>query len=262
MTSGEVFLFIAAFLACAVEAVEATTVVVAVGLTRGWRSTLRGMGAALAVLAVIVAALGPAIASIPLGPLRLVVGALLLIFGLGWLRKAMLRAAGYKALRDEDAAFAKQRAAAEAAGTAPNRRMGGDAYAFTLAFKAVLLEGLEVAFIVVTFGANAHNVPLAAIAAASAIALIVAVAIKVRGPLARVPENTIKYVVGILLTSFGTFWGAEGAGARWPGSDASLLGIIPIVALFSLALVAALRRRKASEEADSPARATAPGVVA
>lgn len=249
MTSSEVFLFLAAFLACAVEAVEATTVVVALGVTRGWRSAMRGVGAGLVVLAVVVAALGPALASIPLSPLRLVVGALLLIFGLGWLRKAMLRAAGYKALRDEEAAFAKQRAAAEAAGTTPSGRLGGDAYAFTLAFKAVVLEGLEVAFIVVTFGANAHNVPLAAIAAAAAILVIVAVAVKVRGPLARVPENTIKYAVGVLLTSFGTFWGAEGAGAAWPGSDASLLAIIPAVALFSLGIVGLLRRRKHGDDA-------------
>ncbi len=242
MTSSEVFLFIAAFMACAVEAVEATTVVVALGVTRGWRSAMRGSAAGIAVLAVLVAALGPAIASIPLGPLRLVVGALLLIFGLGWLRKAMLRAAGYKALRDEEVAFAKQRAAAEVAGAAPRGRFGGDPYAFTLAFKAVVLEGLEVAFIVVTFGANAHDIPLAALAALAAIAVVVALAAKVRGPLARVPENTIKYVVGILLTSFGTFWGAEGAGARWPGSDASLLGIIPAVAVLSLGFVGALGR--------------------
>lgn len=244
MVSGEVFVFIAAFLACAVEAVEATTVVVAVGVTRSWRSALRGTGAGVGVLAVVVAALGPAIATIPLSPLRLVVGALLLIFGLGWLRKAMLRAAGYKALRDEQAAFTRQRAAAEAAGKLAPSRFGGDPYAFTLAFKAVVLEGLEVAFIVVTFGANAHNIPLAAAAALAAIATVVVVAVKVRGPLARVPENTIKYVVGILLTSFGTFWGAEGAGAHWPGSDASLLAIIPAVAIVSIAMVAALRHHR------------------
>jgi uncharacterized membrane protein len=247
-----VFLFIAAFLACAVEAVEATTVVVAVGVTRSWRAALHGVGAGVVVLAAVVAALGPAIASIPLNPLRLVVGALLLIFGLGWLRKAVLRASGYKALHDEDTAFAKQRAAAEAAGTAPRGGLfGGDSYAFTLAFKAVVLEGLEVAFIVVTFGANAHNIPLAALAALAAILLIVAVAIKVRGPLSKVPENTIKYAVGILLSSFGTFWGAEGAGAHWPGSDASLIGIIPAILILSVATVALLRRQRELAEAGS-----------
>lgn len=261
MTSSLVFLFIAAFLACAVEAVEATTVVVAVGVTRSWRASLHGVGAGVVVLAAVVAALGPAIASIPLNPLRLVVGALLLIFGLGWLRKAVLRASGYKALHDEDAAFAKQRAAAEAAGT--QRRgglFGGDSYAFTLAFKAVVLEGLEVAFIVVTFGANAHDIPLAALAALCAILVIVAIAIKVRGPLSKVPENTIKYAVGILLSSFGTFWGAEGAGAHWPGSDASLIGIIPAILLVSFATVAVLRHQR--ERAEQLAAGPAGGVTA
>src|SRR5215472_4410457 len=168
-------LFLAAFLACAVEAVEATTVVLAVGVTRGWGSPLRGLAAGIAVLAAIVAALGPAIASIPMGPLRLIVGALLLVFGLGWLRKAILRASGYKALHDEELLFAKEVEAARNAGRAERRSlkgggplMGRDPYAFTLAFKAVLLEGLEVAFIVVTFGANARNAPLAAAAAAKA----------------------------------------------------------------------------------------------
>ncbi len=235
-------LFAAAFLACTVEAVEATTVVVAVGVTRGWKSPLRGMATALGVLAVIIVALGPAISSIPLGPLRLIVGALLLVFGLGWVRKAVLRASGFKDLHDEDAIYLKQVAAAKAAGTEVGAgRLGGDPYGFTLAFKSVLLEGLEVAFIVVTFGANAHDIPVAALAAALAIAVVVLVAVKVRGPLSRVPENTIKYAVGILLTSFGTFWGAEGAGAHWPGSDASLLAIIPLTALVTFALVAFLR---------------------
>lgn len=234
-------LFVAAFLACTVEAVEATTVVVAVGVTRGWKSPLRGMAAAIGVLAVVIAILGPAISSIPLDPLRLVVGALLLIFGLGWVRKAILRASGFKDLHDEDAIYRKKIAEARAAGTAEVGRLGGDPYGFSLAFKSVLLEGLEVAFIVVTFGANAHNIPVAALAAALAIVVVVLVAVKVRGPLSKVPENTIKYAVGVLLTSFGTFWGAEGAGAHWPGSDASLLAIIPLTALVTFALVAILR---------------------
>jgi uncharacterized membrane protein len=235
-------LFLAAFLACAVEAVEATTVVLAVGVTRGWGSSLRGLVAGLVVLAVIVAALGPAIAAIPLGPLRLIVGALLLVFGLGWLRKAILRASGVKSLRDEAALYEKRIAEAREAGkSGRSPLMGGDPYSFTLAFKAVVLEGLEVAFIVVTFGANAKNVPLAALAAVAAIVAVVAVAMVVKGPLSRVPENSIKFVVGILLASFGTFWGGEGAGANWPGSDAALLAIIPAVALISLAMVAVLR---------------------
>lgn len=224
------------------EAVEATTVVVAVGVTRGWKSPLRGMSAALAVLAIVIVGLGPAISSIPLSPLRLIVGGLLLVFGLGWVRKAVLRASGFKDLHDEDAIYLKQVAAAKAAGTEVRAgRLGGDPYGFTLAFKSVLLEGLEVAFIVVTFGANAREIPLAALAAVVAVALVVVVAVIVRGPLSKVPENTIKYAVGILLTSFGTFWGAEGAGAHWPGSDVSLLGIIPVTALVTFVLVAVLR---------------------
>jgi uncharacterized membrane protein len=259
MTGG--VLFLAAFLACAVEAVEATTVVLAVGVTRGWGSSLRGLVAGIIVLAAIVAALGPAIASIPLGPLRLIVGALLLVFGLGWLRKAILRASGYKALHDEEMLYAKQVEAARKAGAAGRRPlMGGDPYAFTLAFKAVVLEGLEVAFIVVTFGANARNVPLAALAAVAAIVVIVATAVVVKGPLSRVPENSIKFAVGILLASFGTFWGAEGAGADWPGSDASLLGIIPVVAVIALATVAVMRRKRQRHEIGVPAVPSPEGV--
>jgi uncharacterized membrane protein len=241
-------LFAGTFLACVVEAVEATTVVLAVGVTRGWRSTNRGMIAGLAVLAVVVAALGPALSSIPLSPLRLVVGALLLIFGLGWLRKAVLRASGYKALHDEEAIYAKlvKEATSEAVPSHEGFH-GGDPYSFMLAFKAVVLEGLEVAFIVVTFGANAHNVPLAAVAAFAAIVVTLAIALIVRGPLSRVPENLIKYVVGVLLVSFGTFWGAEGAGAHWPGSDASLLGIIPAVLALSVILIGVLRTKRQSE---------------
>jgi len=238
-------LFLAAFLACAVEAVEATTVVLAVGVTRGWGSSLRGLAAGIIVLAAIVAALGPAIASIPMGPLRLIVGALLLVFGLGWLRKAIMRASGYKALHDEELLYAKEVEAARQAGRADRRPlMGGDPYAFTLAFKAVVLEGLEVAFIVLTFGANARNVPLAALAAAAAIVVIVAVAFVVKGPLSRVPENSIKFAVGILLAAFGTFWGAEGAGATWPGADASLLVLIPTIAAISFAMVTAMRKKR------------------
>jgi uncharacterized membrane protein len=234
-------LFIAVFLACAVEAVEATTIVLAAGTARDWRSAGLGTGAALAVLGVIVAALGPAVSQIPLRGLRVVVGALLLVFGLQWIRKAILRASGHKALHDEDVLYAKH--LAEAAGQQA-RRTGfvPDWYGFTLSFKGVLLEGLEVVFIVLTFGSNDHNVGLAAIAAGCAVVLVAAAGLAVRAPLARVPENTLKFVVGIMLTSFGVFWGAEGAGAHWPGSDAALLVIIPAIALYSLGLVALLRR--------------------
>jgi len=239
-------LFIAVFLACAVEAVEATTIVLAAGTARDWRSAGIGTGAALAVLAVIVAALGPAVTHIPLTALRVVVGALLLVFGLQWIRKAILRASGHKALHDEEKLYAEHLAEAK---EQQSRRtfLAPDWYGFTLAFKGVLLEGLEVVFIVLTFGANAHNVGLATIAAACAVVIIATVGFAVRAPLARVPENTLKFIVGIMLTSFGVFWGGEGAGAHWPGSDAALLVIIPAVALFAIGLTALLRRTGTDE---------------
>ena len=239
--SSNVLLFLGAFLASAVEAVEALTVVLAVGVTRGWRSTLAGVGAASVVLIAIVAALGPALNHIPISTLRFVVGALLLAFGLQWLRKAVLRAGGFKPLHDEAAAFAREREQAGAA--APAAAKGMDWYSFTVAFKSVLLEGLEVAFIVIGFGSAQGKLGLAAGAAAAAVVVVVAVGIAVRGPLARVPENSLKFVVGVLLTSFGTFWSAEGAGVTWPGSDLAILGVAAFIALISLALVRVLRRR-------------------
>jgi uncharacterized membrane protein len=237
---GSEALFIAVFLACAVEAVEATTIVLAAGTARDWRSAAAGMAVALAVLAIIVAVLGPAVSELPLRGLRLIVGALLLVFGLQWLRKAILRASGHKARHDEGKIFAEQIAAA--AGQ-PRRRAGlvPDAYGFTLSFKGVLLEGLEVVFIVLTFGSNARDIGLATVAAACAVAVVAATGLAVRAPLQRVPENTMKFVVGIMLTAFGTFWGAEGAGAHWPGSDAALLVLVPAIAAFALLLVALMR---------------------
>jgi uncharacterized membrane protein len=237
----DVLLVLAVFAACVVESVEALTIVLAVGVTRGWKATMRGVTAGLVTLAVIVAALGPALTVIPISTLRLVVGGLLLVFGLGWLRKAILRASGFKELHDEAAIYARQRAAAEAAGRSGHGLLV-DPYAFTLAFKGVLLEGLEVAFIVVTFGANQNNIGLASIGAVAAVVLVTAVGIAVRAPLARVPENTLKFVVGVLLTSFGTFWGVEGAGGSWPGSDAALLGVIGFVLAAALAAVWWLRQ--------------------
>src|SRR5579862_7212910 len=204
MTTGDTFLFLSAFLASGVEFVEALTIVLAAGLARGWRSSLAGLGAATLVLAVVVAVLGPALTAIPLDALRLVVGGLLLVFGLQWLRKAILRASGYKALHDEDAIFATELGQAEHA--ARIERGGLDWYGFTLAFKGVLLEGLEVAFIVITFGSTQGSIPLAALGAAVAIVLVAAVGIAVRAPLARVPENSMKFAVGVMLTSFGIFW--------------------------------------------------------
>jgi uncharacterized membrane protein len=252
----DVFLFLSAFLASAVEMVEALTIVLAVGVTRGWRSTLRGIAAAAAALAVVVAALGPAISALPLNTLRLVVGALLLVFGLQWLRKAILRASGYVPLHDEDAIYRRELDEARDGGIV--RTDGTDWYAFALAFKGVFLEGLEVAFIVVTFGAARHNgIGLAAAAAAAAFVLVASVGAAARAPLSRVPENALKLTVGLLLTSFGTFWGAEGAHAEWPGDDAALLGLLVFFGLATLAAIRALRRRRASTTRMAAAEARA-----
>jgi uncharacterized membrane protein len=250
MSGAELGLALSVFFACAVEAVEALTIVLAVGSTRSWRATLAGVGAGLLVLAVIIAALGPAITSLPIGLLRVLVGGLLLIFGLQWLRKAILRSAGVKAKHDELAAYAEETNAALAAGRA---RPGFDGYSFTVAFKGVLLEGLEVAFIVLTFGANQHRVPLAAAAAGAAVLVVVAAGFAAAAPLARVPENTLKFGVGVMLSSFGMFWGAEGAGAAWPGGDAALLVIIPGLLLVSIAMARAVRRSTARAPGETPA---------
>jgi len=244
-------LILTVFVACAVEAVEALTIVLAAGLTREWKSTFQGMAAALVVLAVVTAAIGPALTFLPLTALRLVVGALLAIFGLQWLRKAVLRATGYKALHDEASAYLREVAAAEAA-PAEKRRGVGDWYSFTLAFKGVLLEGLEVVFIVITFGASQRNVGAAVIGAAAAIVVVTVAGVAVKAPLAKVPENWLKYAVGIMLTSFGTFWGAEGAGVSWPGNDAALLVLVPVVALVSVGCVFWLRSRGTAVATPAP----------
>jgi uncharacterized membrane protein len=252
-------LFLAVFLACAVEAVEATTIVLAVGTTRDWGAAIRGVVAALVALAAVVGALGPALSAVPLAPLRLFVGGLLLIFGLQWLVKAVLRASGYKAVHDESQIFRSQSAAAQAA-VRRDRAGVGDWYAFVVSFKGVLLEGLEVAFIALTFGSNQHNLPLAALAAVTAVVVVAAAGFAIRAPLARVPENTMKFVVGVMLCAFGTFWGAEGAGAQWPGSDAALLILVPAIGGYALAMVAVLRRTRRAEPAAREASA-APAVT-
>src|SRR3954469_22653178 len=237
-----VLLVVAAFLASAVEMVEALTIVLAVGVTRGWRSAGWGVGAAVGGLVVIVAALGPALANLPIDGLRLVVGAVLLIFGLQWLRKAILRASGLKALHDEEAIYEAEVAAL---GTNDKDRFL-DWYAFTVAFKGVFLEGLEVAFIIVTFGGAQHNVGIAALGAAAALVIVLLAGVIVHGPLTRVPENTLKFGVGVMLTSFGTFWSAEGAGVSWPGGDAAIVGLIVFVLGVWVALVRLLRRSQRS----------------
>jgi MYXO-CTERM domain-containing protein len=236
------FLVASAFLASAVEFVEALTIVLAAGLTRGWRASLTGLAAATVALAAIVAALGPTLKLIPIDALRLVVGALLLAFGLQWLRKAIRRASGYKPLHDEAAIFARE--AEEARSATSDVRAGLDWYGFTLAFKGVLLEGLEVAFIVVTFGSTQGSIGLAALGAGIALVLVATVGVLVRAPLSRVPENTMKFTVGVMLTTFGIFWATEGVGAHWPGDDASLPGVLAFVVLLSAGAVALLRRRR------------------
>ena len=242
MNTSTILIFLGAFLASAVEMVEALTIVLGVGIVRGWRSTLIGVGAAAIALAALVGALGPALGAIPIETLRLVVGALLLVFGLQWLRKAILRSSGFKALHDEDETFREEREQAALAGS--EQRAGLDWYSFTVAFKGVLLEGLEVAFIVIAFGSAQSRLGLASVAAAAALVIVVVAGVLARGPLSRVPENTIKFAVGLLLTSFGCFWSAEGAGVDWPGNELSLLGVVAFFAVVSLVLVRALRRRR------------------
>ena len=238
-----VVLVAATFVACAVEMVEALTIVLAVGITRGWHAVRLGIAAALAALAAIVALLGPALTLLPLDTLRLVIGFLLLAFGLQWLRKAILRAAGAIPMHDEEQIFREEMAEARSHGVA---RDAFDWYAFTLAFKGVFLEGLEVAFIVIAFGDTHHNLALGAIAAGAALVTVVILGVAVHGPLSRVPENALKFAVGLMLVAYGTFWGAESVGVEWPGGDMAILGLIGFYALTAACLVATRRRHPAS----------------
>ena len=237
-----IFLVLASFLASSVEMVEALTIVLAMGVTRGWRATLVGVASALVLLALVVAILGPALTLIPIDALRLVVGTILLIFGLQWLRKAVLRASGYKALHDEAAIYQREIEEAGSVGTVV--RAGLDWYGFTVSFKGVFLEGLEVVFIVLTFGSTQGSIPLAAIGAAAAVFLVGSVGVLVQQPLSQVPENTMKFAVGLMLTTFGIFWSGEGVGMRWPGEDAAILGILAFMIVWSMALVVSLRRQR------------------
>jgi len=232
----------ATFLACAVEMVEALTIVLAAAFTRGWHSVRLGIAAAFGALAVVVALLGPALTLLPLSALRVVVGFLLLTLGLQWLRKSLLRAAGYIPLHDEDRIFEREVREVEAVKWSGDRRHF-DGYAFTLSFKGVFLEGLEVAFIVVTVGAAHDGFLLPIIGAVVALIAVTVTGVIVHRPLSRVPENTMKLLVGLMLTTFGTFWGAEGAGVHWPGGDAMILGVLAFYAVLSFALVEMLNRR-------------------
>ena len=226
---------LAAFLASTVEFVEALTVVLAVGTVRGWRGALQGAAAGFAVLLVLVALVGPALSLIPLKLLQVVVGVLLLLFGLRWLRKAILRAAGVLALHDETAAFDKQSQALRSAG---NAGAGFDAIGFGAAFQITMLEGVEVVFIVIAVAAGGKGLLLpAGVAALAAVAVVAAFGFAVHRPLARVPANTMKFVVGVLLSTFGAFWIGEGLGIDWPGDDWSVLGLLAGFALTALACV-------------------------
>ena len=238
-----VLLVLSTFLASTVEMVEALTIVLAVGVTRGWRPVVLGAAGAFVALGGLVALLGPAVDRIPLNSLRLVVGGLLLVFGLQWLRKAVLRAGGLKALHDEDAIYNEELQRLQAAG-------GGqgsvDWYGVTVAFKGVFLEGLEVVFIVVTFGSTQGHTGAAALAAVAALVVVAAAGVAVHRPLTRVPENTLKFMVGVMLTSFGLFWSAEGAGAHWPGDDLFILALVALTTAVAGATVAVLRASDAS----------------
>jgi uncharacterized membrane protein len=228
------------FLASAVEAVEALTIVLAVGLTRSWRSALGGSAWGLLTLAAIVLVFGPALAAvIPLAALKMGLGLFLLVFGLAWLRKAILRAAGRKALHDEDAIFAREVRSLRGAPPAAGR----DRVGFATAYNAVLLEGLEVALIVLTFGAGSPTaLRWAGGGALAAVVAVSAAGVLLRAPLRRVPENALKFVVGIMLTSLGTFWSGEGLGIAWWRGDASLPFVVAAyVAVAALTVLAARR---------------------
>ena len=238
-TSSLVVLLLAVFGASAVEMVEALTIVVAVGATRGWRPALQGAGAAAGVLAVLVAAGGvPLVRYAPIDALRIGVGALLLLLGLSWLRKAVLRAAGFLAQHDEDQIYAAT-VSALSAGAAARQ---GFTEGFGVAFKGVFLEGVEVVLIVISLGASQNRLGAASAAAGIAAVLVAGVGLVVARQLSEVPENLLKLVVGVMLTSFGTFWIGEGAGAHWPASDASLPVLVGVFALATTAMVAWLRR--------------------
>ena len=231
----------ASFLASLVECVEALTIVLAVGTVRGWRWPLIGSATAIAVLLAIVAALGPALTHIPLVVLQFTVGTLLLLFGLRWLRKAILRAAGLVPLHDEQAAFSKN---TQAMRQMTNSRNSWDKIAFAAAFNITMLEGTEVVFIVIAIGAGRAGTLLpASIGAIAALFVVITLGLILHRPLARVPENTLKFIVGVLLSAFGTFWVGEGMGLQWPAADRSILALILSYLAVALTLVPICRSR-------------------
>jgi uncharacterized membrane protein len=234
--SSNLVLISAVFLACAVEMVEALTIVVAVGTTRSWRSALEGVVVAVLALTVLVAIFGPALVKVPLSSLRLVVGSVLLIFGLQWLRKAILRSTGYKAKHDEDVIFTET--VAELTNATGNR----DRLAFIMSFKGVFLEGLEVVVTVLALGASSHQLGLASLAAGVALVMVAVVGAIVAKQLSGVPENAMKMAVGIMLVSYGTFWSGEGLKISWPGNDLMIPMLVLAYAVFSWILIAILKQ--------------------
>jgi uncharacterized membrane protein len=249
---------IAAFLASAVEFVEAFTLVLVAAITTNWRSAILGALGATVVLAVIVGTLGVALVTyVPIDVLRFIVGFLLLLFGLKWLKNAIQRYSGLKFIHDEQAIYEANLAAARARGEPA--KQGIDTFGVLLSFKSVLLEGLEVAFIVISFGGGgAGGIANAAIGAAAAGVLVIGVGALVQAPLKRLPENTLKFVVGIMLTTFGTFWSGESFGINWPFADLFLLILATLYLVVSLLLILAIRQRRSSSGAASQATTLAP----
>jgi uncharacterized membrane protein len=246
VSSGALVLVVAVFLASAVEMVEALTIVLAVGHTRGWRSALEGVGAALVTLVVLVAGFGPALVRVPTDALHLVIGAILMIFGMQWLRKAILRSSGLKAMHDEDAIYHETVEELSELATGPKR----DRISFVVAYKGVFLEGLEVVILVITLGTSDHRLGLASVSAASAVVIVGVVGAIVAKQLSKVPENAMKMGVGVLLVSYGTFWTGEGLKVSWPGADATLLVFVALYALATWTLVLMLRREGVGDPAN------------
>lgn len=232
---------LAAFLASLVEFIEALTIVLAVGTVRGWRSALTGVAGGVVLLAVMIIVFGPLLGQIPIKLLQLFVGVLLLLFGMRWLRKAILRAAGVIKLHDEQAAFDAE--TAQLRSTSVKAASSLDPLAVATAFKAVLLEGIEVVFIVIAVGATANMLVPASVGAALAGVLVIALGVALQKPLARIPENTLKFSVGVLISAFGIFWVGEGLGLIWPGEDLAILALAAALLIAALASVKLARNR-------------------
>jgi Ca2+/H+ antiporter, TMEM165/GDT1 family len=261
ISAGTVGLAMATFLASAVEFVEAFTIVLAMGLTRSWRAALTGTAVAVVALALVTAVAGVALVNwVSESLLQLIIGTLLVIFGLQWLRKAILRSSGLKALHDEEATFREEQEAAQKAGR--EVRLGLDWFAFVVSFKGVFLEGLEVVFIVITFGLaatkeNPNGMTIATGGAVLAGILVLLAGFVAHKPLSAVPENTMKFCVGLLLSTFGLFWSVEGLGfftaskesLEWPGEDWAILGVLVAWIVLSRLAVMGLRRLPAAQRA-------------